>query len=68
MNYHKVLQITDKIKNNQRGLRDKIIKQTDELLAKCSGFGMNPYSFNVITYSGHGITFDGDAIAVLPEI
>jgi hypothetical protein len=22
---------------------------------------------NVITYSGHGITFDGDAIAVIPE-
>jgi hypothetical protein len=21
----------------------------------------------VITYSGHGITFDGDAIAVIPE-
>jgi hypothetical protein len=49
-------------------LRDKIIKQADELLARCSGFGANPYSVNVITYSGHGITFDGDAIAVLPEI
>ncbi len=49
-------------------MRDKILQQADELFAKCSGFGTNPYSVNVITYSGHGITFDGDAIAVIPEI
>jgi hypothetical protein len=68
MNYHKVLEITDKMKVNQKGLRDKILKQTDELLAKCSGIGINPFSVNVITYSGHGIHFNGDAIAVIPEI
>ena len=49
-------------------MRAKILSEADELLAKCSGFGANPYSVNVITYSGHGITFDGDAIAVIPEI
>jgi hypothetical protein len=33
-----------------------------------SGLGENPYSVNVITYSGHGITlFDKDAIAVIPD-
>ena len=31
------------------------------------GWGRNPYTVNVITFSGHGITFDGDAIAVIPE-
>ena len=68
LKYHKVLDITDKLKGNQKGLRDKIIKAADDLLARCSGLGNNPYSVNVITYSGHGITFDGDAIAVVPEI
>ena len=33
----------------------------------CAGKGNNPYVVNVITFSGHGITFDGDAIAVIPE-
>lgn len=33
----------------------------------CSWLGNNPYTVNVITFSGHGITFRGDAIAVIPE-
>jgi hypothetical protein len=37
------------------------------MVTKCDGIGMNPFVVNVITYSGHGITFDGDAIAVIPE-
>ena len=28
---------------------------------------LNPYTVNYITYSGHGITFNGDAIAVFTE-
>ncbi len=38
------------------------------MLNNCgSGKGVNPYSVNVITFSGHGITFSGEAIAVIPE-
>jgi hypothetical protein len=37
------------------------------MVSKCDGIGKNPFVVNVITYSGHGITFDGDAIAVIPE-
>ena len=37
------------------------------MVSKCDGKGRNPFVVNVITYSGHGITFDGDAIAVIPE-
>ncbi len=29
--------------------------------------GYGPFIVNVVTFSGHGITFDGDAIAVIPE-
>ena len=29
--------------------------------------GKNPFVVNFITYSGHGITFDGEAIAAIPE-
>ena len=37
------------------------------MLYRCDGVGENPYVVNFITFSGHGITFDGDAIAVIPE-
>jgi hypothetical protein len=38
------------------------------MFSKCDGIGRtNPFSVNVITFSGHGIMFDGDAIAVIPE-
>jgi hypothetical protein len=38
------------------------------MINTCSGVGINPYSVNVVTFSGHGLTFDGDAIAVIPDI
>jgi hypothetical protein len=37
------------------------------MLDKCDGIGENPFVVNFITFSGHGITFDGDAIGVIPE-
>jgi hypothetical protein len=37
------------------------------MVNKCDGKGINPFIVNVITYSGHGIHFDGDAIAAIPE-
>ncbi len=27
----------------------------------------NPFTVNVISFSGHGLTFDGDAIGVIPQ-
>jgi hypothetical protein len=32
------------------------------------GIGKNPYTVNLITFSGHGVDYEGDAIAVIPEI
>jgi len=37
------------------------------LLTRSDGTGENPFVVNFITFSGHGITFDGDSIAVIPE-
>jgi hypothetical protein len=37
------------------------------MISSCDGIGKNPFVVNFITYSGHGITFDGDAIAAIPE-
>ena len=37
------------------------------MFSRCSGQGKNPYNVNVITFSGHGISFEGDAIAIVPE-
>ena len=38
----------------------------DKMYQSCSGIGANPYTVNVISFSGHGIHFDGDAIALMP--
>ncbi len=35
--------------------------------SKCDGKGINPFTVNFITFSGHGITFDGEALACIPE-
>ncbi len=32
------------------------------------GFGANPFTVNVISYSGHGFTCEGQTIAVIPQI
>jgi hypothetical protein len=37
------------------------------MLYRSDGLGENPFVVNIITFSGHGITFEGDAIAVIPE-
>ena len=39
----------------------------DEIQKSCSGIGNNPFCVNFITITCHGITADGDAIAVIPE-
>ncbi len=54
------------MKTSQINLRDKIIKKLQLMYDGCSWLGNNPYTVNVITFSGHGITFRGDAIAVIP--
>lgn len=38
------------------------------MIGRCHGYGDNPWVLNVITFSGHGYTYKGDAIAVIPEI
>ena len=48
-------------------LKKRIDDQLQNMLNKCDGKGNNPFVVNVITYSGHGITHESDAIAVVPE-
>lgn len=67
MGYHKTQNYTDKISANKKGGRKKILKTFDDMLARCIGEGKNPYTVNVITFSGHGITVNGDAVAVIPD-
>lgn len=38
------------------------------MIARSMGEGNNPYTVNVVSFSGHGIHFDGDAIAVIPQM
>jgi hypothetical protein len=51
----------------QINLRSKILKELEDVISRCDGIGKNPFVVNFITYSGHGITFDGEAIAAIPE-
>jgi len=52
---------------NIKDARDRILKTFDEMIGRCVGEGKNPYTVNVISYSGHGITYEGDAVAVIPD-
>ena len=51
----------------QINLRSKIMEKLYNMVSRSDGKGKNPYAVNVITYSGHGFTLDGDAIAAIPE-
>jgi hypothetical protein len=48
-------------------LRENVIERLEKMFTMCRGIGDNPYIVNVITFSGHGITFSGDAIGAIPE-
>ena len=52
---------------NQINLRDKILQRIDDIKKSCVGVGKNPYTVNVITYSGYGFNCNGDTIALIPE-
>jgi hypothetical protein len=64
LNYHKVHIITDD-ENCQINLRDNILKNLDGIFKNKNRAGDNPFTVNVITFSDHGLTFDGDAIGVI---
>ena len=36
-------------------------------MSKFDGIGDNPFQVNIITFTGHGITFEGEAIAIIPQ-
>ena len=44
------------------------MKQIDDCYNRINPYARLPYSVNVITFSGHGIQVDGEAIAVIPEV
>ncbi len=43
------------------------MKQIEKMIGWSSAPSRNPYKVNVITFSGHGIAVDRDAIAVIPQ-
>jgi hypothetical protein len=51
----------------QINLRNQIIDELGVMLKTCDGRGKNPYIVNVITFSGHGISYNGDDLAAIPE-
>jgi hypothetical protein len=66
LKYHNVSTITDAENNTNIKLRDKITQKLNEIHSNRNENKENPFKVNVISFSGHGITFEGDAIAVIP--
>ena len=64
LHFHKINKIVD---NNLSEMHKRTLNMTDIMYDRIISIGENPYSVNLITYSGHGITFGGDAIAVIPD-
>ncbi len=48
-------------------MRENILSQLEKMITWSSVPSFNPYKVNVITFSGHGIAVEGDAIAVIPQ-
>ncbi len=48
-------------------MRENILNQIEKMINWSSVPSLNPYKVNVITFSGHGIAVEGDAIAVIPQ-
>ncbi len=48
-------------------MRRKIIDNLEEFYSSTPGRGKNPYTVNVITFSGHGYDHEGESIAVIAE-
>ena len=52
---------------NKINQRDKIMQQIDALYKTSVGIGKNPYTVNIISFSGQGFYCNGEEIAVIPE-
>lgn len=49
-------------------MRTRIVNELEEFYSSTPGIGKNPYTVNVITFSGHGYDHEGEAIAVVAEL
>ncbi len=67
LRYDRTQVLKDSDKGGPIGFRKKIVNLLDEYYHNTLGFGKNPYTVNLITFSGHGYDFNGDAIAVIAE-
>jgi hypothetical protein len=59
-------QFSEDKRSERKSYRDLIVGQFEEMMKKNCGEGLNPYSVNVVSFSGHGNYLEGDAIAVIP--
>ena len=57
LKYHNVSTITDAENNDSIKLRDKITQKLDEIFLNKNEDKENPFKVNVISFSGHGITY-----------
>ena len=66
MRFEECIEINDQ--NDEGQLRQKFLDQIDRIYKSDKIRGQKPIKVNVITFSGHGFTVNGDTIAVIPEM
>jgi hypothetical protein len=67
LKYDRAVKITDTLKQDDIKMRSKIIDELEDFFQSTPGRGKNPYTVNVITFSGHGYDHEGESIAVITE-
>ena len=65
--FHEVIALKDNNNPSAINMHKKITDLLKQIYDNSGLKGKNPWRVNFITYSGHGYTFNGDAIAVIPE-
>ena len=57
MQYDSIKEYKDSQPIHLFNAREKILEKLDEMYSKTNGEGTYPWNVNVVTFSGHGITF-----------
>ena len=65
--FHEVVALKDNPNLSAINMHKKITDLLKQIYDNSGQKGNNPWRINFITFSGHGYTFNGDAIAVIPE-
>lgn len=65
--FNSVDTLIDKSDTMKKNFSNRVIQKIEQVYKNCAGVGNNPYTVNIISFCGHGITYNNDNIAVLVD-